>query len=86
MCFSWGSHGHGVAWTVEAMPSGPWGRRRTPRWRDIPAHAVTLAQAAVAATREVPGVADISRGRYAIARTFGLGGRVVEGIQLRQVR
>jgi hypothetical protein len=77
MCFSWVSHGHRVAWTVEAMPSGPWGRRRTPRWRDIPAHDVTLAQAAVA---------GISRGRYAIARTFGLGGRVVEGIQLRQVR
>ena len=47
---------------------------------------VTLAQAALAAAREVPGVAGISRGRYAIARTFGLGGRVVEGIQLRPGR
>jgi uncharacterized alkaline shock family protein YloU len=44
---------------------------------------VTLAQAALAATREVPGVVDINRGRYAVARTFGLGGRVVEGLQLR---
>lgn len=43
---------------------------------------VTLAQAAVAATRAVPGVAGISRGRYALARTFGLGGTVVEGVQL----
>ena len=43
---------------------------------------VTLAQAALAATRGVPGVVDINRGRYAIARTLGLGGRVVEGIQL----
>lgn len=42
---------------------------------------VTLAQAALAATRAVPGVAGISRGRYAIARTFGLGGSVVEGVQ-----
>jgi hypothetical protein len=43
---------------------------------------VTLAQAALAATCGVPGVAGISRGRYAIARTFGLGGTAVEGIQL----
>ena len=43
---------------------------------------VTLARAALAGTRGVPGVAGISRGRYAIARTFGLGGTVVEGIQL----
>jgi uncharacterized alkaline shock family protein YloU len=44
---------------------------------------VTLARAALATTRAVPGVADISRGRYTIARTYGLGGTVVEGIQLR---
>ena len=43
---------------------------------------VTLARAALATTRALPGVADISRGRYALARTFGLGGTVVEGIQL----
>jgi hypothetical protein len=49
---------------------------------EIPADDVTLAQAAVAATRGVPGVVDINRGRYATARTFGPGGRVVEGIQL----
>ena len=49
----------------------------------IPPDDVTLAQAALAAAREVPGVAGVSRGRYAIARTFGLGGRVVEGIHLR---
>ena len=45
---------------------------------------VTLARVALAATRDVPGVVDIGRGRYAIARTFGLGGSVVEGIQLRR--
>src|ERR687888_392508 len=45
---------------------------------------VTLARAALAAARDVPGVVDIGRGRYAIARTFGLGGSVVEGIQLRR--
>jgi uncharacterized alkaline shock family protein YloU len=49
---------------------------------EIPADDVTLAQAAVAATRGVPGVVDISRGRYAVARTSGRGGSVVEGIQL----
>ena len=43
---------------------------------------VTLAQAALAATRAVPGVVGISRGRYARVRTFGLGGAVVEGVQL----
>ncbi len=43
---------------------------------------VTLARAALDATRAVPGVAGISRGRYAIARTFGLGGETVEGVQL----
>ena len=43
---------------------------------------VTLARAALAATCAVPGVAGISRGRYAIARTFGLGGETVEGVQL----
>ncbi len=43
---------------------------------------VTLARAALGATRAVPGVAGISRGRYAIARTFGLGGETVEGVQL----
>ena len=44
---------------------------------------VTLAQAALAAAREVPGVAGISRGRYPIARTYGPEGTVVEGIRLR---
>jgi len=43
---------------------------------------VALARAALAATRNVAGVAGISRGRYAIARTFGLGGEAVEGVQL----
>ena len=43
---------------------------------------VALAQAALIAARALPGVAGISRGRYAIARTFGLGGTVVEGVQL----
>ena len=43
---------------------------------------VMLARAALAATCAVPGVAGISRGRYAIARTFGLGGEAVEGVQL----
>jgi len=43
---------------------------------------VALARLALAATRAVPGVAGISRGRYAIARTFGLGGETVEGVQL----
>ncbi len=43
---------------------------------------VTLARAALDATCAVPGVAAISRGRYAIARTFGLGGETVEGVQL----
>jgi len=43
---------------------------------------VALARAALAATRAVPAVADISRGRYAIARTHGLGGAAVEGIHL----
>jgi hypothetical protein len=43
---------------------------------------VTLAQAALAATRAIPGVVGISRGRYARARTFGVGGAVVEGVQL----
>lgn len=43
---------------------------------------IALARAARAATRRVPGVVDISRGRFAIARTFGLGGEAVEGVQL----
>lgn len=43
---------------------------------------VTLARAALATMRAVPGVADISRGRYAIARTFGPRGETVEGVQL----
>jgi len=43
---------------------------------------VTLARAALGATCAVPGVAGISRGRYAIARTFGLGRETVEGVQL----
>lgn len=41
-----------------------------------------LARAALAAARGVAGVVGISRGRYAIARTAGLGGTVVEGVQL----
>lgn len=43
--------------------------------------AVTLARAALAAARAVAGVAGISRGRYAIARTFGPRGAVVDGVQ-----
>jgi len=43
---------------------------------------VALARAALGATRGVAGVAGISPGRYALARTFGRGGTVVEGIQL----
>ncbi len=43
---------------------------------------VTLARAALAATRAVVGIVGISRGGYALARTFGLGGDVVEGVQL----
>jgi hypothetical protein len=45
---------------------------------------VLLARAARTAARGVAGVAGISRGRYAVARTFGLGGTVVEGVQLSQ--
>jgi len=41
-----------------------------------------LAVAALDAARGVAGVAGISRGRYAIARTFGVTGAVVEGVQL----
>jgi hypothetical protein len=43
---------------------------------------IDLARAALVAAQGVPGVAGISRGRYAIARTFGLGGISVEGVQL----
>jgi uncharacterized alkaline shock family protein YloU len=43
---------------------------------------VTIARAALAAAHGVAGVAGISRGRYAIARTIGLGGTVVEGVQV----
>lgn len=43
---------------------------------------VTLARAVLAATHGVAGVAGISRGRFAIARTVGLGGTAVEGVQL----
>ncbi len=43
---------------------------------------VVLARLALAATRAIPGVAGISRGRYALARTFGLGGETVDGVQL----
>jgi len=43
---------------------------------------VAVARAVLAAVRAVPGVAGISRGRYAIARTFGLGGDAVEGVQI----
>lgn len=46
---------------------------------------VALARAALAAARAVPGVASISRGRYARARTFGLRGEAVEGVQLTSV-
>ncbi|MDB5059447.1 MAG: hypothetical protein JWO59_2919 [Chloroflexi bacterium] len=42
---------------------------------------LALARAALDATRGVAGVADISRGRYALARTFGLRGEMVEGVQ-----
>lgn len=42
--------------------------------------AVTLARLALAATVAVSGVAGISR--FAVTRTFGLGGEVVEGVRL----
>jgi hypothetical protein len=45
---------------------------------------VLVARAALMAAGGVAGVAGISRGRYAVARTFGLGGTVVEGVQLSQ--
>lgn len=45
---------------------------------------LTLARVALAAARAVDGVADISRGHYAVARTYGLGGQAVEGVQLTQ--
>ncbi len=54
-------------------------RERPP---DTPPDDVTLARAVLGAARAVPGVAGISWGRYAIARTFGLGGETVEGVQL----
>jgi hypothetical protein len=40
-----------------------------------------LARAALTATRAIPGVSDISRGRYTVARAFGRRGNVVEGVQ-----
>lgn len=43
---------------------------------------VALARLALAAAVGVPGVAGISRGRFAVARTFGLGGEAVEGVQV----
>jgi len=46
---------------------------------------VVLARAAVDATLGVAGVAGISRGRYAIARTFGATGAVIEGVQITEV-
>ncbi len=42
-----------------------------------------VARAARVATSRVPGVVAISRGRYARALTYGLGGAVVEGVQVR---
>lgn len=44
--------------------------------------AVTLARVALAAALGVAGVAGVSRGRYAVVRTFGLGGDAVEGVQV----
>lgn len=43
---------------------------------------IVLAHAALDATCAVPGVVGISRGRYAIARTFSVGGTAVEGVQM----
>lgn len=43
---------------------------------------ITVARATLSTARAVPGVVGISRGRYAIARTFGPGGAAVEGVQL----
>lgn len=45
---------------------------------------LTLAYGALDAACTVPGVVGISRGRYAIARTFGIGGAAVEGVQMIQ--
>lgn len=42
----------------------------------------TLARAVLAATLGVAGVVGIGQGRYAVARTVGLGGRTVEGVLL----
>lgn len=46
-----------------------------------PIDEVVLARAVLAAASSVAGVCGISRGRYAVARTFGDGGEVVEGVQ-----
>lgn len=43
---------------------------------------MALARAVLAAAGTVDGVAGVSQGRYAMARTFGLGGDVVEGVHL----
>lgn len=43
---------------------------------------LALARLVLAAAVGVPGVAGISRGRFAVARTSGLGGEAVEGVQL----
>lgn len=43
---------------------------------------VELARVARMACLGVAGVAGMSRGRLAVARTFGLGGDAVEGVQL----
>ena len=54
--------------------------------RTLPAQTtddLTVARAARVATSRVRGVVAINRGRDALARTYGLGGAVVEGVQLR---
>ncbi len=56
---------------------GTGGEAAAPRVDDVP-----LARLALAAARGVAGVVGISRGRFAVARTFGLGGEAVEGVQV----
>ncbi len=43
---------------------------------------IAVARTTLDAVRRVPGVVAISRGRYALARTYGLGGEAVDGVQL----
>jgi uncharacterized alkaline shock family protein YloU len=47
-----------------------------------PVDQIVLARAALAAASGVAGVRGISRGRYTVARSFGDGGAMVEGVQL----